>query len=142
MNMINNSSLFNSPNFGNAKKQAAEKAVSKLDRALAIAYRNPKTHIINIDNIPDGLGKKAVYITRNCGSNVRTAAYNVNNGELINIAHESFNNINGVVNSSKKGYFTIKDGTNNDGHWFGQKFTSFKDFIAYFRKELPILKKL
>lgn len=140
MNTITNYSLTNSPNFGNAKKQAAEKAVSRLDKALSIAYRNPKTHTVTIDEVPDEFSRKAVYIMRNSGGKVRTASYRAGDGKLTGITHESFNDRNGIVSTNQKGYLKIKDSVNNDKHWFGKYFTSFKDFIAYFREELPILR--
>lgn len=113
-----------------------QKAIERFEQALKIAYKNPKTHkIIKCSN-----NDEFVNIVRYSGGNCRKATYNIKNGELTCLSRLPYND-NGIVLSDAKGNFSIKDYINGNKEYFNESFTNFKDFLKYFREELPIIKR-
>jgi len=122
--------------FTGGLRKTPQKAIERFEQALKIAYKNPDTHKI-IECTDDG---DLVNIVRYSGGNCRKATYNIKNGELIGLARRPYND-NGIVLSDAKGNFTIKDFINSNKEYFNKSFSNFKDFLKYFREELPVIKR-
>jgi hypothetical protein len=137
MNIITNYGLNNSLNFGNAKKEVAEKAVQSLDKALQIANKNPKTHNIYFSSEPD-IGR-VINICRHTSDNIRNAMYNPRTGELIKAERTYLGNngeIKEVYDKDIRGLLEYDTKGNYKGkHWTANSLENLINWCKYTVKE-------
>ena len=76
-------------------------AVKSLGKAISIAHMNPKTHTVSIEG-------NFIKITRKLKNSIRTATYQIDNGNLIKLNREQLSKKQ-IINHNTKGYFIIND---------------------------------